>query len=141
MVEVGLALSSMRSMSSSASFAPPAGLGWNGTPTSLSAARFGDTYMVDVNPRDLVDPAIWSGPAYHVDGVSGDDNNSGLGTVDGDFSAAKKSIHAAFTAGNATGSAYRVLINSGEFDGSASSKNNHLQTSNRLQCLSTLKAL
>ncbi len=135
MVEVGLALSSMRSMSSSASFAPPAGLGWNGTPTSLSAARFGDTYMVDVNPRDLVDPAIWSGPAYHVDGVSGDDSNSGLGTVDGDFSAAKNSIHAAFTAGNATGSAYRVLINSGEFDGSAFSKNGQVEPSQPIAIL------
>ena len=40
------------------------------------------------------------GPAIHVDSASGDDSNSGLG-ADGDFSQAKRSIHAAFVAGNA----------------------------------------
>lgn len=129
MVEVGLALSSSLGKGGSASFAPPVGLGWSGTPTGLSASQSGNTYSADVNPLALVDPAIWSGQAYHVDGVSGDDSNSGLGAIDGDFSAAKKSIHAAFAAGNAAGAPYRVLINPGEFVGSAFTKNGQVEPS------------
>ncbi len=62
-----------------------------------------------VDPRSLVHKRIWAGAAIHFDGVIGVDANSGLGSADGDFSAAKKTIYAAFEAGNATGAPYRVI--------------------------------
>lgn len=125
MIGVSLALKSNRL--NTKDFLPPAGLGWAGTPTPLKARLAGQTYQADVDPRTLVDPAIWTGPAFHVDGTDGDDANSGAGTSDGDFSAAKRSIHGAFSAGNATGGAYRVLIKPGEFEGSAFTKNGQVE--------------
>jgi len=108
-------------------FSPPSALGWVGTPSALIARSIGQTYAVDIDPRTLVDPAIWSGPAIHVDATGGNDANSGMGAIDGDFSAAKRSIYSAFSAGNATGGAYRVLIKSGEFEGSAFTKNGQIE--------------
>lgn len=110
-------------------FSPPLPLGWGGTLENLVASRSGSVFRANIDPRDLVDPAIWSGPAFHVDGQSGHDSNSGLGASDGDFSAAKRSIHAAFTAGNATNAAYRVLVKPGEFEGSAFTKNGQIEPS------------
>ncbi len=72
-----------------------------------------------LEPRSLVHPGIWTGAAIHVDGVAGADANSGLGAADGDFSAAKKTIHAAFTAGNATGGALPGDREAGQFSNSA----------------------
>ncbi|WP_264212296.1 hypothetical protein [Leisingera thetidis] len=91
----------------------PQGLGWDEARFPLPLQRAAEGYRLDMDPRSLIDPAVWSGPAIHVDIGSGDDGNSGLGAQDGDFSAAKRTIHAAFTAGNATGGAYRVLVKSG----------------------------
>ncbi|WP_264213212.1 hypothetical protein [Leisingera thetidis] len=91
----------------------PPGLGWDDEQFPLPLHPAAQGYAVDLDPRALVDPAVWSGPAIHVDIATGDDGNSGLGAQDGDFSAAVKTIHAAFTAGNATGGAYRVLVKSG----------------------------
>jgi predicted RecA/RadA family phage recombinase len=99
----------------------PAGLGWTRAP--VEATRSGSGYEVNLSPRALVDPAIWTGAAIHVDGVAGLDTNSGLGSVDGDFSAAKRTIHAAFTAGNATGAPYRVIVKPGNFENSAFTNN------------------
>lgn len=107
---------------------PPAGLGWGGPAFVATETESG--FTVNLVPRDLVNTAIWSGPAYHVDGVSGNDVNSGLGSVDGDFTNAKRAIHAAFTAGNATGAAYRVIIKAGTYEG-ASFTNNGLVEPNQ----------
>ena len=63
------------------------------------------------------------GAAIHVDGVVGLDTNSGIGSVDGDFSAAKKTIFAAFTAGNATAAPYRVIVKAGTFENAAFTNN------------------
>ena len=101
----------------------PPGFGWDAVRFPLPVHRVGARYGVGLQPRDLVDPAIWSGPAFHVDGVAGDDANSGLGAQDGDFSAAKRTIHAAFVAGNATGAAYRVLVQAGTYSESAFTRN------------------
>jgi hypothetical protein len=108
-------------------FGPPAGLGWDDSILTLDARISSGGFRVDTDPRQLVDSAIWTGAALHVDAVNGDDENSGFGSTDGDFSNAKRSIHAAFSAGNATGAAYRVLIRSGEYEGSAFSKNGHIE--------------
>ncbi len=100
---------------------PPPGLGWTGP--SLALVPQGGGWRTGFNPRGLVDPAIWTGAAIHVDGVSGSDSNSGLGVPDGTFGQAKKTLHAAFAAGNATGAPYRVIVKSGQFAGSAFTNN------------------
>jgi hypothetical protein len=99
----------------------PPGLGWTGPALNLRFVQ--GCWRPRFAPRDLVDPGIWTGPAIHVDGVAGADANSGLGAADGDFSVAKRTIFAAFTAGNATGAPYRVLIKPGTFENSAFTNN------------------
>ncbi|KKL85905.1 hypothetical protein LCGC14_1950080 [marine sediment metagenome] len=42
---------------------------------------------------------------------------------DGDFANVKRTIHAAFVAGNATGAAYRVLVMAGEYAEGAFTRN------------------
>lgn len=92
----------------------PAGFDWDQSRFGFGVTQMGARYEADIEPRSLVDPAIWSGPAFHVS-TSGSDGNSGLGAQDGDFSDAKRTLHAAFVAGNATGAPYRVLVSSGQF--------------------------
>lgn len=92
---------------------PPEGLGWSGPALRLAHGAGG--WRPDIAPRSLVTPAIWSGAAIHVDGVLGNDTRSGLGAAEGDFSQAKRTIHSAFTAGNATGAPYRVIVRPGNF--------------------------
>jgi hypothetical protein len=100
----------------------PSGFAWDTTRFGFDVAQVGGRYVADLDPRSLVDPAIWTGPAFHVS-VDGDDDNTGLGATDGDFSQAKRTIHAAFLAGNATGAPYRVLVEAGRFEGSAFTRN------------------
>lgn len=83
----------------------------------------GGGFVSNLIPRDLVDPAIWTGVAIHVDRVTGDDGNSGLGAIDGDFIVAKRTIYSAFVAGNATGAPYRVIVKAGEYEESAFTRN------------------
>ncbi|MBD3665388.1 hypothetical protein [Sulfitobacter aestuariivivens] len=101
----------------------PTGFGWDQAHHPLSIHRTGTRYVADINPRDLVDPAIWAGPAYHVDSAAGDDGQTGLGSVDGDFTQAKRTIYAAFLAGNATAAPYRVLVKPGTYEESAFTRN------------------
>ena len=101
----------------------PPGFDWDGIRFPLLITKGGTGYRCNQVPRDLVDPGIWTGAAFHVDGISGDDANSGLGAMDGDFSAAKRSIHAAFTAGNATLAPYRVIVKPGNYEESAFTRN------------------
>ena len=54
----------------------PAGFNWDSGRFPLAITKSGAGYRWDVDPRSLVDPLIWSGPAYHVDGDNGD-NSSG----------------------------------------------------------------
>lgn len=101
----------------------PTGFSWDRTRFDVEIERVCGVYRAGVEPRDLVDSAIWSGAAFHVDGVAGDDGNRGLGSADGDFSNAKRTIHAAFVAGNATGAAYRVLVKPGDYAEAAFTRN------------------
>ncbi len=105
--------------------AMPAGMGWAAPDPLIRAV--GATYRAGRDPRSLVDPAIWTGPAIHVDGVSGDDSRSGLGAADGDFGDAVRTIHAAFSAGNLTGGAYRVIVRAGRFAESAFTRNGRVE--------------
>ncbi|MEO1555934.1 MAG: hypothetical protein AAFS01_05850 [Pseudomonadota bacterium] len=100
----------------------PTGFAWDQQRFGFDVASVGGRFQADLNPRDLVNPAIWSGPAFHVD-RTGDDSNDGLGSQEGDFSNAKRTIHAAFDAGNATGAPYRVIVNADTFEGSAFTRN------------------
>ncbi|MEM6897697.1 MAG: hypothetical protein AAF576_09950, partial [Pseudomonadota bacterium] len=100
----------------------PAGFGWDQARFPFDISKVGARFQAHLNPRDLVDPAIWSGPAFHVD-LAGNDDNSGLGAADGDFSDAKRTIYSAFVAGNATGAPYRVLVKAGQYEGSAFTRN------------------
>lgn len=101
----------------------PEGFDWDQSRFALSFHRGVAGYGSDANPRDLVDPSIWSSTAFHVDGQAGHDGQSGLGSDDGDFANAKRTIHAAFEAGNATGAAYRVLVKPGDYEESAFTRN------------------
>lgn len=101
--------------------APPPGLGWTGP--ALMLAPQGGGWRPGLALRALVNPAIWTGTAIHVDGVAGNDANSGLGVPDGTFTQAKRTIHSALTAGNATGAPFRVIVKSGQFAGSAFTNN------------------
>lgn len=101
----------------------PTGFGWDDIRFPLSVKRTGAGFRADLDPRSLVDPGIWTGAAIHVDGEAGDDANSGLGSTDGDFLDAKRSIHAAFVAGNATGAPYRVIVKPGRYEESAFTRN------------------
>ncbi|MFD2739611.1 hypothetical protein ACFSUD_08530 [Sulfitobacter aestuarii] len=101
----------------------PPGFGWDQARFPLSVTRLGTGFRSGLEPRALVDPLIWQGLALHVDGDLGDDGNSGLGAVEGDFSAAKRSIHAAFVAGNASGAPYRVIVKPGFYEESAFTRN------------------
>lgn len=101
----------------------PSGLGWDSARFPLSVRKRGTRYRAQLSPRDLVDPAIWSGAAIHVDGIAGDDANTGLGGFDGHFADAKRTIHAAFVAGNATAAPYRVIVKPGEYEESAFTRN------------------
>ncbi len=101
----------------------PVGFDWDQGRFDISITKSGKTYSSSFQPRDLVDQAIWTGAAIHVDSAAGDDANSGLGSVDGDFSSAKRTIHAAFVAGNATGAPYRVLVTPGTYEESAFTRN------------------
>ena len=100
----------------------PDGFAWDQGRFGFDVSRSGGRFETALNPRDLVNPAIWSGPALLVD-RAGDDSNDGFGAEDGDFSAAKRTIHAAFEAGNATGAPYRVLVNADTYEGSAFTRN------------------
>ncbi|WP_415919312.1 hypothetical protein [Tateyamaria sp. SN6-1] len=100
----------------------PAGFAWDQGRFGLQISETGGRYVADVDPRDLVDPAIWAGPAFHVS-ASGDDYNSGLAATEGDFTDAKRTIYGAFRAGNATGAPYRVVVNADTYEGSAFTRN------------------
>jgi len=90
----------------------PAEIGWPST-FPLGIEKFSNGYKTTVNPRSLVNAAIWTGPVYHVDVLNGNNSNSGLGSFEGDFSLAVRDINAAITLGNATSAPYRVLIRGG----------------------------
>ncbi|MCC5973626.1 MAG: hypothetical protein JJT81_06195 [Rubellimicrobium sp.] len=101
----------------------PAGFDWNTSLHPVAPGQGPGGRTARLVPRALVSAAIWSGPAFHVDGATGNDANSGLGAGDGDFSAAKRTLHSAFVAGNATGAAYRVLVRAGQYSESAFTRN------------------
>jgi hypothetical protein len=123
MLGAGLGLAPHYSFSSSTVVNFPTGFGWDHARFPLEVTEQAGQFSSDLVPRDLVDPAIWTGVAIHVDRASGDDSNSGLGAFDGDFASAKRTIYAGFLAGNATGAPYRVIVNSGEYEESAFTRN------------------
>jgi hypothetical protein len=103
--------------------AVPAGFTWDQGRFPLAVTKSGAGYRSGTAPRNLVNPAIWTGPAYHVDSATGNDANSGLGAFEGDFSTATRTIHRAFALGNATGAPYRVLVKAGQYEESAFTQN------------------
>lgn len=87
---------------------PPAGLSW----PSQYPSRFlrsGSTFYAlnsdgsRLDPKTMVNAAIWSGTAYYVDPAKADNAGDGLSWAN-----AKRDINAAITAGNATAAPYRV---------------------------------
>ena len=100
---------------SGAQWGAPVGFNWDFTKYPVRWARAQNAagavfYSVNVNPSDLVNPAIWTGLKLHVDPVNGSDSNSGLASVFGDFTSAVKSIKKAFQIGNASGAPYSVTL-------------------------------
>lgn len=123
MLGAGVGLQPQYSFSASTILGLPNGFGWDQVRFPIEVSDTGAGYVCNLAPRDLVDPNIWTGVAIHVDGVGGDDSNSGLGVGDGDFGAPKRTIYSAFLAGNATGAPYRVIVKAGEYEESAFTRN------------------
>ncbi|MBN8190475.1 hypothetical protein JF540_28020, partial [Salipiger thiooxidans] len=110
-----------------APLAAPAGFNWDNELMPLVVSVVNGVYRVIANPRELVDPRIWTGPVIHVDIATGSDANSGIGEYFGDFSAAKLTIHAAYTAGNALGVPYRVVVMAGLYAESSFTSNGNVE--------------
>ncbi|MHA6326411.1 hypothetical protein [Roseivivax sp. CAU 1753] len=109
--------------------APPVGFVAGSVLSALTPQLNRGRVTTGIDPRSLVDAAIWSGPAFHVDGDAGDDGNGGLGSFDGDFADPVRSIYRAFELGNATGAAYRVVVKAGNYEESAFTKNGQREPS------------
>lgn len=105
----------------------PTDFAWDSARFPLAVGKSGGRYDSGLTPRTLVNPSIWSGPAFHVDSATGNDANTRLGVVDGDFAAATRTIHRAFTLGNATGAPYRVLVKAGTYEGGAFTQNGNTE--------------
>lgn len=89
---------------------PPAALSW---PDAYDPrARFIDgAWQAQLDPRDVVaGPFGASATEYWVDVTAGNDANDGLTSA-----TPKRAIHAAITAGNATGAPFRVNIKAGDY--------------------------
>lgn len=130
MIALGVGLAQGTSGFRSETPAPlPAGFNWDSGRFAIGVSKGGSGYRCDLIPRDLVNGGIWTGAAIHVDAATGDDGNSGLGAQDGDFSQAKRSIHAAFVVGNATGAPYRVIVRAGQYEESAFTRNGNEEPS------------
>lgn len=114
---------------------PPPGFANSGVLFQLAPRSSRGKIMSGLDPRSLVDPAIWSGPLFHVDSEQGDDGRSGLGGFDGDFSEAVRTIYRAFELGNATGAAYRVAIKPGLYQESSFTKNGQREPSHPVAIL------
>lgn len=123
---LGVAMGLQPQYSSRVAVPFPSGFSWDQARFGFDVSCIGGRFETDLNPRDLVDPAIWTGPAFHV-AQSGNDSNDGLGVQDGDFSSAKRTIHAAFDAGNGTGAPYRVLVDADTYEGSAFTRNGNTE--------------
>ena len=120
MLEIGVGICIQQPATQPVDF--PSGFAWDHGRFGFDINKSGDRFVADLDPRGLIDPAVWTGPAFHVD-LSGDDSNSGLGGFEGDFSDAKRTIYGAFLAGNATGAPYRVIVRAGQYEGSAFTRN------------------
>lgn len=116
-------------------YTPPAGLTWDNDLLPLLVGKFGGSYRVIANPREMVDPRIWTGAVIHVDIATGNDSNSGFGIYYGDFSRSKLTIQAAFTAGNATGAPYRVLVKAGQYAETSFTSNGSVEPTQPLALL------
>lgn len=105
------------------SVTPPAGLGWDYGAWPFDVASVSGKASVRVNVRSWVSPTIWTAPRatchFHVDPVNGSDTTgTGLGTYDGDWSAAVKSAGKALQLGNADANcpdAYQVLLRNNNY--------------------------
>lgn len=87
----------------------PTGLNWPQGDYPLRLRLGAST--ADLDPETLVNVAIWTGTAYYVDVVSGNDGNAGTSTE-----TPVKSIKQAITLGNATSAAYRIYVKTGDYE-------------------------
>jgi len=90
-------------------YTAPRALGWTGNAITPTFTKTEGTYKSPVNPRTLVDPAIWTGEAFYVAASSGNSGNDGS-----DFENAFSTIHAAITAGNATNAPFCIYVDADE---------------------------
>lgn len=98
----------------------PAGLNWPLATYPIPLTLSGSTYDCAIDPRDYVNPAIWTGPLYYVDIATGNNSNTGLGS----YANAVKGISQAITLGNAGGVPFRVLVKAGRYSREWSIKGN-----------------
>lgn len=84
-------------------------MGWDRVSYPITFTYANNVWTSDFDRNNyLADADVTT--TYYVDIATGSDSDDGLS-----FANAKKSIHAAITAGNATGSPYMILVEAGEY--------------------------
>lgn len=95
---------------------PPADFAWpfNKYPVNIYRSKGGA--QVSVEPRSLVNPAIWRSTTFiHVDSTTGNDATATVVSDPNDRSKPALSIGKAIELGNAAATPYRVFVKSGTF--------------------------
>ncbi|MBS0354028.1 MAG: hypothetical protein JSR83_09030 [Proteobacteria bacterium] len=88
----------------------PAGFAWPHDKFPIQLFRTGRNVSSSLVPQLQVNPACYTGPCYHVDGLYGLDTNTGLGSYVGDYSQAFKTIKKAQDTLNAGGVPGRIKV-------------------------------
>lgn len=83
---------------------------WPQSKFPIQLWRTGRRVVTDFVAENQVNPACYTGPCYHVDGLYGLDTNTGLGSYVGDYGQAFKTIKKAQDTLNAGGVAGRIKV-------------------------------
>ena len=93
---------------------PPTGFPFRFDLCPLTISALPGGYHVTVNPRGLIPAGVWSAQPYHVM-VGGNDNLSGLGAYEGDFTNALGTIKKAVELANAANVPARIIVKAGDY--------------------------
>lgn len=89
-------------------YTPPSGLGWPSRFAFDAIELPNGEFTAILDPRSLVNPAIWTGPVFYV-------STTGSDSAAGTLAAPVRSIWKATALGDATGAPYRVMIRGGQY--------------------------
>lgn len=91
-----------------AALPPP--FAWNDAAYPLGLSGLETAPQITLAPRDVVNPAIFTGPAFYADSSQADNSGDGLTAL-----TAKRDISECVLLGNAAAQPYRVLIEAGDY--------------------------